>query len=113
MIGPASPVTCVTPKDTFPPAAPKSLAAVAGPGAISLIWDANEEADLAGYVVLRGEAPGAELRAITSEPIRETTYRDTTVQPGVRYVYAVVAVDRATPQNVSAQSNRVEETARQ
>ncbi|MEY4636548.1 MAG: hypothetical protein RJA55_2346, partial [Acidobacteriota bacterium] len=29
-----------------------------------------------------------------------------------RYVYVVVAVDRATPQNVSPQSNRVEETAR-
>ncbi|MCU0256775.1 MAG: hypothetical protein MUF60_08515 [Vicinamibacterales bacterium] len=113
LIGPASPVGCVTPRDTFPPAAPRSLAAVAGPGAISLIWEPSEEADLAGYVVLRGEAPGAELRAITAEPIRETTYRDTTVQPGVRYVYAVVAVDRATPQNVSAQSNRVEETARQ
>jgi hypothetical protein len=30
----------------------------------------------------------------------------------VRYVYAIVAVDRATPPNTSAQSNRVEETAR-
>jgi hypothetical protein len=30
----------------------------------------------------------------------------------VRYVYTVVAVDTATPQNVSTQSNRVEETAR-
>jgi fibronectin type 3 domain-containing protein len=47
-----------------------------------------------------------------TEPIKETTYRDTTVKPGVRYVYAVVAVDTASPQNVSAQSNRVEETAR-
>jgi hypothetical protein len=30
----------------------------------------------------------------------------------VRYVYAIVAVDSATPQNVSVESNRVEETAR-
>jgi hypothetical protein len=30
----------------------------------------------------------------------------------VRYVYAIVAVDSATPQNLSAQSARVEETAR-
>jgi hypothetical protein len=33
------------------------------------------------------------------------------VKPGVRYVYAVVAIDTATPPNVSAQA-RVEETAR-
>lgn len=108
----ASATTCITPVDTFPPAAPKSLAAIAGEGVISLIWDANTETDLAGYLVLRGDAPGDTLRAITPEPVAATTFRDTTVRPGSRYVYVVVAVDRATPQNVSAQSNRVEETAR-
>ena len=36
VMGPASPRTCVTPADTFPPAAPKSLAAIAGEGVISL-----------------------------------------------------------------------------
>jgi hypothetical protein len=113
VIGPASPKTCVTPADTFPPAAPRSLAAIAGSGVISLIWDANTEADLAGYLVLRGEAPGDTLQAITTEPVTVTTYRDETVKPGTRYVYVVVAVDRAVPQNVSPQSNRVEETARQ
>lgn len=107
-----SPAACVTPRDTFPPAAPASFAAVAAEGAISLIWEANTEKDLAGYLVLRGEAPGETLRTLTPAPIRETTYRDTTVQRGVRYVYVVVAVDTATPQNVSAQSDRVEETAR-
>ncbi|MGE0862282.1 MAG: hypothetical protein AB7P34_00155 [Vicinamibacterales bacterium] len=112
VMGPASPKTCVTPADTFPPAAPKSLAAIAGEGVISLIWEANTESDLAGYVVLRGDAPGDTLRAITPEPVTATTYRDTTARAGTRYVYVVVAVDRATPQNVSAQSNRVEETAR-
>jgi len=112
VMGPASPKTCLTPADTFPPAAPRSLAAIAGEGVISLIWDANTEADLAGYLVLRGDAPGDTLRAITPEPVAATTFRDTTVRPGSRYVYVVVAVDRATPQNASAQSNRVEETAR-
>ncbi|HYB95962.1 MAG TPA: hypothetical protein VEC39_13395 [Vicinamibacterales bacterium] len=112
VIGPASPRTCVTPQDTFPPLAPRSLAAITAPGVINLIWDANTEPDLAGYLVLRGEAPGATLQALTTEPITTNTFRDTTVTPGTRYVYAVVAVDRAVPQNVSAQSNRVEETAR-
>ncbi|MEY4095826.1 MAG: hypothetical protein RLZZ53_3025 [Acidobacteriota bacterium] len=113
VIGPASPTSCVTPKDTFPPLAPQSLAAIAGSGVINLIWDANSESDLAGYIVLRGEAPGDTLQAITTEPVAVTSYRDETVRPGVRYVYAVLAVDRAVPQNVSAQSNRAEETARQ
>ncbi len=112
VMGPASPKTCVTPADTFPPAAPRSLTAIAGEGMISLIWEPNTESDLAGYLVLRGDAPGDTLRAITPEPVAATTYRDTTARPGTRYVYVVVAVDRATPQNVSAQSNRVEETAR-
>jgi hypothetical protein len=103
---------CVTPSDRFAPAAPADLAAVASAGAINLIWVANTEADLGGYLVLRGEAPGDTLQPLTAAPIQETTYRDTTVTPGVRYVYAIVAVDRANPPNVSAQSARVEETAR-
>ena len=113
VIGPPSPRTCVTPLDTFPPVAPKNLAAIAGSGVISLIWDANAEADLAGYIVLRGEAPGDTLQAITPAPVTVTSYRDESVRVGTRYVYVVVAVDRAVPQNVSPQSNRVEETARQ
>jgi hypothetical protein len=113
VIGPASPRTCVTPLDTFPPIAPKNLAAIAGSGVINLIWDANTEGDLAGYIVLRGEAPGDTLQALTPEPVTVTSYRDESVTAGSRYVYVVVAVDRATPQNVSPQSNRAEETARQ
>jgi hypothetical protein len=103
---------CVTPADIFPPAAPRNLSGAPGSGFISLIWDANTEGDLAGYLVLRGEAPGDTLQPLTPAPIKETTFRDTTVKPGVRYVYAIVAVDTATPANASAQSNRVEETAR-
>ncbi len=101
---------CVTPRDTFPPAAPKGLSAVAGPGAVNLIWDANTEQDLAGYLVLRAETPDDTLQPLMSEPTRDTRYRDTTVKPGVRYVYAIVAVDRAG--NRSPASPRVEETAR-
>jgi hypothetical protein len=108
---PTDPV-CVKPADTFAPAAPTGLAAVSGEGAISLIWEANAEPDLAGYLILRGESPGETLQPLTPEPVRDTTYRDTSVRPGVRYVYAVVAVDTAAPRNVSPQSNRVEETAR-
>jgi hypothetical protein len=113
---PSSPAVCVTPTDTFAPAAPKNLVAVGSEGGVSLIWEANTEADLDGYIVMRGAVEGgaapAKLAAITTEPVRDTTYRDTTAKPNVRYVYAIVAVDKTTPRNTSPESNRVEESAR-
>jgi hypothetical protein len=115
--GPSSPVMCVSPVDKFPPAAPKGLVAVGSEGGVSLIWDSNTEADLGGYVVMRGELTAAGAAAVTlaplmTEPVKETTWRDTTARPGVRYVYAVVAVDTSSPRNTSAESNRVEEGVR-
>ena len=38
--------------------------------------------------------------------------KDATAKAGVRYTYAVVAVDNAAPANRSKESNRVEETGR-
>ncbi len=108
----ASPVACVTPVDTFPPAAPTGLAAVAGEGAVSLIWAGVAAPDLAGYLVLRAEAPNGTLAPLFDTPLKETTYRDGSARPGVRYVYAVVAVDNTSPGNRSAASNTVEEMAR-
>ena len=107
----ASETACVLLADIFPPAAPTGLVAVAGAGAVSLTWNANAEADLAGYVVLRGRDPEAELEALTPEPIAVTNYRDTDVEAGIGYVYAVQALDRADPPNVSAASEQVEEQA--
>ncbi len=104
-----SPPTCVTLKDTFPPAAPTGLQGVASAGAISLIWEPNSESDLAGYLVLRAAGPDGTLAPITPTPIHDTTYRDTTVTAGVRYTYVIVAVDTA--HNRSAPSNRIEEAA--
>ena len=108
----ASETTCVLLVDIFPPAAPTGLVAVAGAGAISLTWTANAEADAAGYMVLRGRGPDGELEALTPEPIAVTNYRDTTVEAGLSYVYAVQALDGADPPNVSAASEQVTEQAR-
>jgi hypothetical protein len=109
--GSSAPV-CLTPRDTFAPAAPKGLSIVAGTGTMNLGWDANTEPDLVGYLILRGEAPGDTLQPLTPAPISATSYEDKTVKAGVRYVYALVAVDKASPPNRSAPSARVEETAR-
>jgi fibronectin type 3 domain-containing protein len=109
--GEASPATCVSPTDTFAPSAPTSLKAVGSEGAISLIWEANRESDLAGYLVLRATLPGSDFGQVTPEPIRETTFNDATAARGVRYAYVVLAVDASG--NRSARSNRVEEAARE
>ena len=103
---------CVTPRDTFAPAAPKGLSVVAAPGTMSLSWDRNTESDLGGYLVLRGEAAGDTLQPLTPALVTGTSFEDRTATAGVRYAYAVVAVDQAEPPNRSPQSARVEETAR-
>ena len=111
--GDATPMECIRPVDTFPPAPPANLTAVVGEGSISLIWEPNVDIDLGGYLVLRGEAGGATLQPLTETPIPDARHTDRDVKPGTRYVYAVVAVDDRVPlPNVSAESMRVEETAR-
>ena len=104
-----SPPSCVMLADRFSPAEPRGLQAVATEGAIHLIWDANAEADLDGYILLRAIAPGGELVPIRPSPIRETAFQDR-VPAGVGYVYALKAVDKTG--NASQPSERIEETAR-
>ncbi len=110
--GPASPSTCVIPVDTFAPQPPANVVAIASLDAISLVWDPSPEPDVGGYLVLRGTAPGETLQSLTAEPIVETTYRDIAVESDQEYVYAVQAVDAATPRNVSLPSVEVMEQAR-
>jgi hypothetical protein len=105
----APPPVCKTLRDTFPPAPPANLQSSPLEGAINLIWDANTEKDLAGYVVLRGTTADA-LEPITDAPIPVTTFLDR-VPAGVRYTYAVKAVDKAG--NASEPSRAVEEAARE
>jgi hypothetical protein len=100
---------CLTPKDTFAPAPPTGLQAIASDAAVNLIWDANTESDLAGYFVLRAIAPTTELVSVTPTPIEQATFADT-VPSGSRVTYAVQAVDKSG--NVSPPSAHVVETAR-
>jgi hypothetical protein len=105
----APPPGCETLKDTFPPAAPRDLQAVPGEGRIDLIWESNNEKDLAGYVVLRGTTATGTLEPITPAPIPQSTFTDT-VPAGVQYWYAVQAIDKAG--NASPLSDRRNEAAR-
>lgn len=107
--GDASQARCAILKDTFPPAPPTGVTAVASEGSINLIWTPNNERDLAGYRVLRATLPDGELTLVTPTTITESSFADA-VKAGVRYAYAVQAVDSA--DNASKPSDRVEETAR-
>ncbi len=94
----------VTPKDTFPPAAPQRLVAVPIPGEqatgnagghIELSWDINQESDLQGYWVYRSEQPGTTGERINSQLLLTPTFRDNTAVQGKQYTYRVTAVDRS------------------
>lgn len=107
--GPAQRKCTGTFVDTFPPAAPKGLTAVPTDGAVNLIWEPNNEKDLAGYLLFRAVPPGGALERLTPTPVQDTTFEDR-VPSGVRHVYTVRAIDKAG--NVSPPSTPVEAMAR-
>jgi hypothetical protein len=104
---------CFDVVDTFAPPRPGGLEPVAAEGEISLVWEASTAPDVRGYIVLRGEESIDVLTPITDEAVPEPRFTDRNVRPGVRYVYAVKAIDSRLPvPNQSAESERVEVTAR-
>ncbi|RRA48530.1 fibronectin type III domain-containing protein [Acidipila sp. EB88] len=104
-------------RDTFAPAVPEDLAAVANATgkAIDLSWTAGPEPDLRGYRVYRRETDLAAQSAATSTPVLVSgpalvtvpSWSDTAAHPGVRYSYSVAAVDQSG--NESARSAEVVE----
>lgn len=94
-------IALVTPKDTFPPAAPQGIVAATLPGdspgslVVDLSWSINIELDLAGYRVYRSDQEGLRGDLLTPELLPTPAYRDTSVVAGKHYWYTVTAVDRA------------------
>jgi hypothetical protein len=93
--------TIVTPRDTFPPAAPRGLEAIyvpataAAPADIELSWDISPESDIAGYIVYRSEQPGTRGKKLNTELLPSPAFRDMDVAADKHYFYSVSAVDRA------------------
>ena len=106
--GDDSPAVQVFANDVFPPGVPSGLQAVAsGVGqqpSIDLTWAPDTDADLAGYNIYRHEENG-QMSKINNELVKTAAYRDSVVQPGKKYFYAVSAVDLR-----GNESDRSEET---
>lgn len=98
-----SDVVTIKPLDTFLPAKPAGLRAVAATQSIELTWERNTDADLAGYRVYRAVGDGA------FEKVGDTSvlpaYADRKVEAGKSYRYQVAAVD--TSGNESERSTAV------
>jgi hypothetical protein len=97
--------------DSFPPAVPSGLEAVASgvgqPPFVDLIWAPNTDADLAGYNIYRHEE-GSPPAKINSEVVKTPAFRDSTVVSGRKYFYSVSAADLRG--NESARSEEASET---
>ncbi|HJY87208.1 MAG TPA: fibronectin type III domain-containing protein [Candidatus Acidoferrales bacterium] len=91
----------ITPRDLFPPAAPKGLVAIfvpatsSAPAHLELTWSINTETDLAGYNVYRSAQLDTLGQRLNAELLPAPVFHDMSVAPGERYTYRVTAVDRA------------------
>lgn len=79
--------------DLEDPPAPANVVTLAEESAIRVVWDAVEAPDFAGYNVYR-ETPRGTV-TLTHEPITQTSFRDTRLEPGITYIYWVTTVDTA------------------
>ena len=82
-----------------PPPAPRNLSAtVNADGSITLTWDAPNDASVTGYQILRRRpTDGEDALSIYVENTGSTatTFTDTNVVAGIRYVYRVKAINEA------------------
>jgi len=97
------------PVDLTPPAPPRGVRAVPGPGAVvALSWEPNRESDLLGYLVYRSDGPHRRPVPLIQTPFSAPALYDRSVQSGGRYLYTVTAVDASARRNESAASAEVE-----
>ena len=84
------------------PAKPVGLTGTVASGAVSLSWDDPGDASITGYQVLRRnpvvDEPGEFHTIIDDNGAADTSYNDTTVSGGTRYVYRVRAAQLCGPE---------------
>jgi hypothetical protein len=80
---------------SVPPEAPTGLVATPGDSQVALAWNAVTSVGVAGYNVFRGTTSGGPYTKLTSTPVTNPSYLDTTVTNGTTYYYVVQAVNTA------------------
>ena len=95
------------PSDTTPPSRPRNLSAALAGKEVRLAWDANPEADLAGYFVYRSLYPGVGHIRLNLVPTTKVTFVDKNIPPATILYYAVSAVDSSPQRNESGLSEEV------
>jgi Tol biopolymer transport system component/subtilase family serine protease len=97
--------------DNTPPAPPVLISATGNQSDVTLTWQANTEADLAGYLLYRNDqlanSPGITIGDLKGYLISGTTYLDKALPDG-KFRYYLVAADQAG--NTSIPSNTMEVT---
>ena len=79
-----------------PPFPPDGVFSVTGDEVVSIFWNENQEPDLAGYQIWRGnEAEEGPYFHLASVSANTTSYDDIDVNNGDFWFYAVLAVDAA------------------
>ena len=79
-------------RDRFAPAAPGGLVALVEEGRVRLVWEAAQDADLAGYRVSRASG-GGDFRPLGDGPVTGSEWVDESVSAGTTYTWRVVSVD--------------------
>ncbi len=96
-----SQLVAISPKDTFPPAAPQRVISViipatdSAPAHVELSWAISPEPDLSGYWVYRSEQPDTPGQRLNAQILLSPMFRDMTAVQGKRYTYRISAVDRS------------------
>ncbi len=93
---------------------PSNLTATAGDASVSLDWDDNTEATLAGYNVYRQNFSGLSFSKLNTSPITSSNYTDNNLTNGTTYYYVVNAEDTAgneSESSMEASASLVESTS--
>lgn len=78
--------------DDTPPSVPKGVYSITGDEAVYLVWEPNDERDLAGYRVYRSTDPGSN-KFYHLATVHAASYIDYDVKNGHSYEYAITAFD--------------------
>lgn len=90
--------------DAVPPAAPSGVYTVTGSERVDIFWQANTEADLAGYRVWRSGSNAGPFSAIASVSVNAFT--DRAVVNGVNYYYRITAFDETGNESTPSETYR-------